>query len=463
MSIEKTERTSWASDSFLKSIPKTDLHVHLDGSLRLSTLIELAQQEGVVLPAYTEAELRQTVFRDTYKDLPEYLQGFQYTVAVMRTAANLERIAFEFAEDNYLEGVRYFEVRFAPQLVAALRADGDKHLNITQVIAAVNDGLLRAKNMYNALAAVPGEEETSPEDMASPADWRKFAETKPPPFDYGIIVCAMRSFPPCEYYDAFLELHESMGYERICALASETLINTAIKCRDQLGIPIVALDVAGAEDGFQNKVHTTAFDIAHENFFNKTVHAGEGFGPESIFQAIRDLHAERIGHGYHLFSTEKVTSQADPADYVRRLVKHVSDRRINLEVCLTSNLGTMPGLRLEDHAMVHMLSHGVSVTLNTDNRLVSFTTVCDELAKAVDTFNLTPKQLRELVITGFKRSFFSGSYNAKRKYIRAAMDAYDRAAEAHEVEKHYAVHKKTSTKARAVSMVDASEMDGNRK
>jgi len=419
----------------------------------------------VTLPAYTEAELQQTVFRDHYEDLPEYLQGFQYTVAVMRTAENLERIAFEFAEDNYLEGVNYFEVRFAPQLVAALRADGDKHLNITQVIKAVNDGLLRAKNMYNALAFPAGNSaimEPTP-GMPTPSDWKKFAETKPPPFDYGIIVCAMRSFPPCEYYDAFLELHESMGYERCCALASETLINTAIKCRDQLNIPIVALDVAGAEEGFENKVHATAFNIAHENFFNKTVHAGEGFGPESIFQAIRDLHAERIGHGYHLFSTEKVTSQADPADYVRRLVKHVSDRRINLEVCLTSNLGTMPGLKLEDHALRLMLSHGVSVTLNTDNRLVSFTTMCDEIAKAVDTFNLTPKQLREIVITGFKRSFFSGTYNAKRKYIRAAMDAYDRMAEEHEIEKNYALHCETSTKLRAVSMVDATELDGNRK
>ena len=102
---------SWCSDEFLKAIPKTDLHVHLDGSLRLSTLIELAQAGGVSMPSYDEAELRRTVFRDSYKDLPEYLQGFQYTVAVMRTAANLERVSYEFAEDNYNEGVRYFEVR----------------------------------------------------------------------------------------------------------------------------------------------------------------------------------------------------------------------------------------------------------------------------------------------------------------------------------------------------------------
>ncbi len=210
-----TRQTSWASDAFLSAIPKTDLHVHLDGSLRLSTLIDLAKQEGITLPAYTEKELQEKVFRMEYENLPDYLRGFQYTVAVMRTAANLERIAFEFAEDNYRENVRYFEVRFAPQLTASLRADGDRHLNITQVISAVNNGLLRAKNMYNELESkksnVSGDVETS---MATPSDWTKFAEVKPPAFDYGIIVCAMRSFPPCDYYDAFLELHESMGYER---------------------------------------------------------------------------------------------------------------------------------------------------------------------------------------------------------------------------------------------------------
>eukprot|EP00605_Chrysophyceae_sp_TOSAG23-4_P000730 GSChrysophyteH1.ASY1.ANO1.815.1 assembled CDS len=372
---------SWCPYDFLQQVPKTDLHVHLDGSLRLSTLIELARADGVRLPSYDEAELRRTVFRDSYKNLPEYLEGFQYTVAVMRSAENLERIGYEFAEDNYNEGVRYFEVRFAPQLVASLRAgnrgeddpSSQKNLSIQQVLTAVNKGLRRA---------------------TEEANFRR-------------------------------QIHENLTYERVCGLASETLIQCAIKCRDELGVPIVALDVAGAEDGFPNKVHKNAFDIAHENFFCKTVHAGEGFGPESIFQAIRDLHAERIGHGFHLFK------------YVRKLVKYISDRRVNLEVCLTSNMGTMPDLQLKDHKFRLMLEHGVSVTLNTDNRLVSFTTMTDEIKKALDTFSLTPKQLRELVICGFKRSFFHGPYQLKRRYIRCVMDTYDALAAKYKIAERY--------------------------
>jgi adenosine deaminase len=259
----------------------------------------------------------------------------------------------------------------------------------------------------------------------------------------------MRSFPPCAYYDAFLEIHENLDYERCCGLASETLINVCIKCRDELNIPIVALDVAGAEEGFENKVHKDAFDIAHANFFNKTVHAGEGFGPESIFQAIRDLHAERIGHGFHLFSAEKVTSletQEDKDKYVQKLVKYVCDRRMNLEVCLTSNLGTMPGLSLENHAMRKMLEHGVSVSLNTDNRLVSDTTMVDEIAKAIEAFELTPKQLREIVLCGFKRSFFQGPYADKRKHVRVCMDTYDRLANEFRIEELYTEYKSADNK-----------------
>jgi adenosine deaminase len=419
--------STWVPTEFLKEIPKTDLHVHLDGSLRLSTLIELAQKDGITLPSYDEAELRKTVFRETYKDLPEYLEGFQYTVAVMRSPENIERISFEFAEDNYNEGVRYFEVRFAPQLFASISAES--HLNIRNTIAAVNRGLLRARNQFNQVRQerlnAAGNAEENPAD---------------PFYDYGIIVCAMRSFPPAPYYDAFMAIHEDLEIERCYGLASETLVYTAIKCRDEDGIPVVALDVAGPEDGFPNKAHERAFDIAHEKFMNKTVHAGEGFGPESIFQAINSLHAERIGHGFHLFSEDKVsgiTDEAERRDFVRKLVKVVCDRRMALEVCLTSNLGTMPGLQLKDHAMAKMVEHSVCLTICTDNRLVSDTTVWEELLKATDTFNLTPKQLREIVINGFKRSFFAGPYATKRKYIRAAMDLYDNLVKKYNIEQLY--------------------------
>ena len=111
--------------------------------------------------------------------------------------------------------------------------------------------------------------------------------------------------------------------------------------------------------------------------------------------------------------------------YVDRLVKYVSDRRITMEVCPTSNLNTMPDLRLEDHALKTMVENRVSISIGTDNRLVSNTTVCRELRLAVDTFQLSPKQLKEIVICGFKRSFYAGPYTQRRAYVRKVMDFYD--------------------------------------
>src|SRR3989442_9515881 len=133
---------------FIRRIPKTDLHLHLDGSLRIPTLIELAKKQRVKLPSYTEDGLRRLVFTDTYKSLPDYLRGFAYTCAVMQTAESLERIAFELAEDNLTEGVRYIEVRYAPQLHI------NDRLSMEGVVGAVCRGLERARKRHNQSTAV---------------------------------------------------------------------------------------------------------------------------------------------------------------------------------------------------------------------------------------------------------------------------------------------------------------------
>jgi adenosine deaminase len=415
------------SDAFLREIPKTDLHVHLDGSVRISTLIELARAQGVTLPSYNESELRNIVFNGRYDTLEQYLVGFKYTCAVMQNAESIERIAYEFAVDNFSEGVRYFEVRFAPQLHASI--DSSHTFDIENVIQSVNRGLLRAKNEFNEqLAARELGLQESVEDYVPE-----------PPYEYGIIVSAMRLFSPelSRYYNALLAIHPYIPYRRVASLASETLVRVARKCRDDLHIPVVALDIAGAENGFQNSVHKEAFDLAHSYFLNKTVHAGEAFGPESIKQAVRDLHAERIGHGYHLFSEELVLDEQnalDKAGYIRQLVKYVCDRRINVEVCLTSNLGTMPQLELKDHALGKMLAHGVSVSLNTDNRLMSNTSMVEEIRKAVDTFAISPAQLRVLIMNGFKRSFYAGSYQERRQYVRQVGRYYDHLLKKHRLD-----------------------------
>ncbi|MEM1183366.1 MAG: adenosine deaminase family protein, partial [Acidobacteriota bacterium] len=141
--------------------------------------------------------------------------------------------------------------------------------------------------------------------------------------------------------------------------------------------------------------------------------------------------ADRIGHGTHLFAAEQVEAE-DPERYVRQLAEYVADRRITLEVCVTSNMQTMPSLRrVEDHPFGRMVRERLSVTLCTDNRLVSRTSVTAEIQQACRAFDLTPKELRSIVIHGFKRSFFPGGYNAKRAYVRRAIDAYDQVAREH--------------------------------
>lgn len=290
------------------------------------------------------------------------------------------------------------------------------NLSALQAIVHVNSGLKRAKDNFNEQRAVRLRSRTH--------------DVPPEPkYDYGIIVCAMRLFSPemSKYYADLLAVLPDVEYNRVASLASETLVRVAKKCRDELNLPVVAVDIAGAEAGHKASIHRDAFDLAHGFFFNKTVHAGEGYGPESIFQAVRDLHAERIGHGFHLFSEHLVTGEdnvANPSDYVRRLTKYICDRRINIEVCLTSNLGTMPDLKLKDHAFGRMLKEGVSVTINTDNRLVSDTTVTKELRKAVDNFNVSPSQLKSLIVNGFKRSFYSGPYADRREYVRSVFAYY---------------------------------------
>mgnify|MGYP001158167550 CR=1 FL=1 len=156
------------SPTFIRAIPKTDIHLHLDGSLRIQTLIELAREKKVPLPSGTEAGLRELVYKETYAGLPDYLRGFAYTVAVMQDPESIERIAYELAVDNLEEGVRYIEVRYAPQLHI--------HGNFTaeEVVAAACRGLERAKKEHNAREAVTGGRDI--------------------PFEYGVILCALRFF-----------------------------------------------------------------------------------------------------------------------------------------------------------------------------------------------------------------------------------------------------------------------------
>jgi adenosine deaminase len=398
------------SREFIEKIPKTDLHVHLDGSLRLPTLIELAREQGVKLPATDEAGLMRLVFKKKYAGLNEYLKGFSYTTAVLQTAAALERVGYELARDNQVEGVRYIEVRFAPQL------HQNAAMSCIDAMAALHGGLARAKEEFNARPEV-----------------RSGAE---PPFEYGIIACAMRMFDYgfSAYYDDLLRVHAHFDRKEVFSLASLELVRAAVKARTKLNLPIVGFDLAGAEAGFPAEDHIQAYALAHKNFMNKTVHAGEAYGPESIFQAITDLHADRLGHAVHLFDADMIKSPEikDKEAYVASLVQFIADRRITIEVCLTSNLQTNPSIRdLSHHSFRLMRKARLSATFCTDNRTVSQTTVSDEILKAVRTFHITPHELKNFIIYGFKRSFFPGNYLKKRAYTHQIIDYYGK------IEKRY--------------------------
>ena len=392
------------SEEFIRSLPKTDLHVHLDGSMRLETLIDLAKDYSVSLPSYTPEGLKDLVFKDRYSSLGEYLTGFAYCVGVMQSEVALERVAYEFAVDNFSEGVRYFEVRFAPQLHV------HQHMNTVMVIKAVNRGLERAKQEFNQSQLIRSRVE--------------------PPFEYGIIVCAMRMFNEkfSEYYHNLMSAHRYTPAKQVFGMASLELVRAAITARDQHGLPVVGFDLAGEEAGYPAEDHEQAFAYAHKNFLKKTVHAGEAYGPESIFQAITDLYADRIGHGTYLLEAEAITDPEikDPHSYIEQLSQYIADRRITLEVCLTSNLQTNPQMKsLTDHSFRKLRQHRLSTTICTDNRTVSNTTVTKELMLAVKHLQLDLADLKSIVIYGFKRSFMPTTYLEKRAYVRKIIDFYE--------------------------------------
>ena len=398
-------------ENFLREIPKTDLHVHLDGSLRLSTLIDLAKEKNVTLPSYTEEGMRELVFKDKYESLDDYLKGFSYTGAVMNTAESLERIAYEFAFDNFQEGVRYVEVRFAPQLHI------NDLLSFEDVVKSIDRGMRNAATEINK--SIPS---TQPE------------------FRYGLIVCAMRYCNAnfSSYYKNFFDMHKYSSERECTSLASLELAKATVKLRDESDIPIVGFDIAGSEWGHPADEHKQSYDYVHKHFLHKTVHAGEASGPESIFSALTSCHADRIGHGLQLFREDKIidTSITDKKSYISGLVNFLADSRITIEICLTSNLQTMPELKnIKEHSLSKMLDKRLSVSVCTDNRLVSNTSVCKELKLMTDNFNISEKMFKDIVVYGFKRSFFYGSYSEKREYVRKCIAYYESIAKKYSNEK----------------------------
>ncbi len=389
---------------FIRVIPKSDLHLHLDGSLRLKTLIELSREMKTKLPSYSEAGLRRLVFKDAYKDLPDYLHGFMYTCAVLQDLDNLTRVAAELVEDNAAEGVRYIEVRFAPQLHVS------QAVGVREIVRAVNAGLAAGAKAHNASKAVK-----SGEDV---------------PFHYGMILCAMRRFKKgmSPYFADMLRLMEHAPKDEVYAAASLELARAGVELAEE-GLPVVGFDLAGEEAGYPPADHWAAYQYAHNHFIRKTVHAGEAYGPESIWQAVTQCHANRVGHGTFLFADEMVQDPKieDRKRYVADLANYLASQRIGIEVCVTSNLQTIPSIKtIAHHPIRKMLDYGLSVSICTDNRLVSNTSVSREMELVCAGAKVTRAELKRLVVAGFKGAFFPGSFSDKRRFVEAVSARYDK-------------------------------------
>lgn len=403
------------TEAFIKEMPKSDLHLHLDGSMRIPTLIEMAKKNNVKLPSYTEEGLRELVFKESYTNLGEYLHGFQYTCTVLRDLENIERASYELAIDNQNENVHYIEARFAPQLLM----DVNNGLTMETILEASYKGFERAKKEFNNRDEVKNG--TRPE------------------FHYGIISCAMRKFGPKGYSPFYTNFFKTMEYSKEMEVLKEgalQMVKAAVKIRDEKGIPIVSIDLAGQEEGYPPGKFKEVYNYAHKNFMHKTVHAGEAYGAESIFQAITDCYADRIGHGYYLFDENKIVDPTitDKKKYISDLISFVADKRTTIEVCLTSNLQTNPEIKdIKNHNFKHMLDNRMSLTICTDNRLVSNTTVSQEFQLAVDNFDIQVKHLKDIVAYGFKKSFYPGQYIEKRNYAKKCMMYFDEVAKKHGV------------------------------
>lgn len=401
------------SSDFLRAIPKADLHLHLDGSLRPSGLIDMAKRSKVELPSYSEEGLFELVFKDSYQNLGEYLHGFQYTCAVLRDMENLEQAAYELAQDNIAEGVNYIEVRFAPQLMMDLA----RGITFDRVMHTTNNGLKRAQDEYNNSAAVTRDGK--------------------PPFAYGIINCAMRMFGNKGFSPYYTELFKMLGDhepKQVIRTAAMEMVRASVRLRDEEGLPIVGLDIAGQEMGYPAHNFKDVYEYAHQNFLLKTVHAGEAYGAESIFEALTLCYADRLGHGYSLFSPEMIQDPAitDKADYARKLASFIADRRIAIEVCITSNLQTNPSIGdVSQHNFKHMYNNRLATVICTDNRLVSRTTVTREYELALSAVDVPLKRLKDMVAYGFKKNFFAADYVAKRAYAKQVLEYFDKVAAAH--------------------------------
>lgn len=332
------------SDALLRRIPKAELHCHLDGSVRPTTLLDLGREYGVPMPETSANALAHHMYVRDARHLEDYLTRFDVTLGVMQSERALERISFELGEDAAADGVRYIEVRFAPVL------NQRWGMSLEEAVEASLRGLARAQAAHGIVGR--------------------------------IIVCGLRHLSP----DVSLELAR-------LAVAFQ-------------GKGVVGFDLAGGEAGHPASAHRAAFLHAREHGMFCTCHAGEGAGPESVADAVHVCGAQRIGHGTRLIE--------DP-----RLTDELAKNGIAIEACLTSNVQTHAAKDYESHPLRAYFERGMRVTLNTDNRLMSGTTLIAEYAHAAKELEFSLDELCTLARNGFESAFLPDD---ERRALLALVD-----------------------------------------
>jgi adenosine deaminase len=332
------------SEDQVKRLPKALLHDHLDGGLRPQTIIDIAQEIGHTLPNYDATELAEW-FRSSCDSgsLVLYLETFAHTVAVMQRREDIVRVSRECAVDLARDGVVYAEVRMAPELLT------EQGLTLSQVIEAILEGF-RA-----------GEAEAKSEG-------RTIRMTS--------LLCGMRQNN-----------------------RSQEVAELAVKYRDQ---GVVGFDIAGPEDGFPPSDQLDTFEYLRRENAHFTIHAGEAYGLPSIWEAIQLCGAERLGHGVRI--VDDIDFNHTPAR-LGRLAAYVRDRRVPLELCPSSNIQTGVADSFASHPLAKLSKLRFRVTINTDNRLMSATSMSREMNEMVKQCEWTFQDLQRVTINALKSAF----------------------------------------------------------
>jgi adenosine deaminase len=333
-------------EDVVRRAPKAVLHDHLDGGLRPSTIIDLAAQNGYdALPSTDPAELERWFVESADSgSLVRYLETFAHTVGVMQTRAALVRVASECAQDLAADGCVYAEVRFAPELHVT------QGLALTEVVEAVLEGFRQGE----VLAAAEGH-----------------------PILVRALLTAMRT-----------------------AARSREIAELVVQYRDD---GVVGFDIAGAEAGFPPSRHLDAFEYVRGESCHITIHAGEAFGLPSIHEAVAFCGCERLGHGVRI--VDDITIDADGEAHLGRLAEYVRDLRIPLELCPSSNVQTGAAASIAEHPIGLLSRLRFRVTVNTDNRLMSGTSMTREMLLLSEAFGWGLEEMRWVTVNALKSSF----------------------------------------------------------